>query len=200
MTTTAKDKAERRREYLLQILQHNSLEDIFSEERKTRWDSFSSGEKQKIEESKTFVSFVRASGLSCDALDHENEDPPLPDIRAVVGDRPYYFELGEITDQGLAWAMGDALKTGEITGCAFSQVDPLLAMIRSKCGTRYQTNGNPVDLLLFYSTQTPYEPLLNGCLNSFSTEITVLVAKSQFSRLWIYSDCRPQKILSKIVR
>lgn len=176
------------------------MENIFSDERKKQWDAFSSAEKQKIEESKVFVGFVSASGLSIDPYDHENEDPPIPDIRATIAGETYYFELGEITDQGLAWAMADSLKTGEITGCAFSQLDPLLKMFKSKCSTQYQTCGNPVDLLLFYSTQDPYEPLLYDYLNVFAAEIASLIAGSQFARVWLYSDCRPQKVLWKMIR
>ena len=187
MNISAKSNPEQRKAYLRQIMEHNSLEDIFSDERKRQWDAFSSAEKQKIDESKAFVGFVRASGLSIDPYDHENEDPPVPDIRTTIAGATYYFELGEITDQGLAWATGDSLKTGEITGCAFSQLDPLLKMFRSKCSTLYQTGGNPVDLLLFYSTQYPYEPLLCEYLTVFAAEIARLIASSQFARVWLYT-------------
>jgi hypothetical protein len=200
MGVRAKATPEQRKAYLRQIIQHTSLEDIFGEERKRQWDAFSTADKQKVEESKVFVGFVSASGLSCDPYDHENQDPPLPDIRATIAGKSHYFELGEITDQGLAWATGDLLKTGEITGCPFSQLDPLLKMFRSKCTTQYQTAGNPVDLLLFYSTQHPYEPLLYQHLNEFSAEITGLVANSQFSRVWLYSDYRPQRVLWNLIR
>lgn len=158
----------------------------------------SGAQEQRIEESTIFSGFVKASGLPAEHF--ANDKPPFPDIRAVIFGTTYYFELGEITDQGLAWATADALKTGEITGCAFSQLDPLLRMFRNKCAARYNTNGAPVDLILYYSKQRPYEPLLYEHLKAYADEMRSLIANSQFSRIWLYRDCRPQNVLWSLER
>jgi hypothetical protein len=200
MNTSMRATSARRRAYVQRILQNYSLEDIYSEERSSQWIAFSHEDQQKITESQAFIGFVKASGLSPDPFDHENEDPPRPDIRLMVSGEPYYFELGEIVDQGLARAFADSIETGENTGGPFSQSEPFMSMLRQKCARAYTTEDAPVDLLLHYSTQHPHESGFNECVKAYEAEITALIAKSQFARIWIYSDCRPQKILWKMVR
>jgi len=153
------ERSEQRKAYLRRIIQNNSLEDIFSDERKSQWDAFSRDDQKKIMESKVFVGFAKASGVLVEPFEHENEDPPFPDISKILQRDKYFFELGEITDEGLARAASDTARTGEIIGTSFSQVDPLLRMLREKCLTKYETGGNLVDLVLFYSKQNPHEPL-----------------------------------------
>ena len=200
MSTAAKASSERRKAYVRRIISNDSVEDIYSDERKEQWELFSDAEKKQIKESKVFIGFVRVSGLSIDSEDHENTEPPVPDILASVEGEAYYFELGEIADQGLAWATSVSVNTGEITGCPFSQTEPLLKMFREKCAKSYLTNGAPVDLLLHFSAQPPYEPLLYEDLKVHAAEIAHLIKGSQYARVWLYSDCRPQKMLWKTIQ
>ena len=192
--------AEKRRAFVRRIVQNEALEDIYSDDRSEQWNAFSPAEKKKINESKVFVRFVIASGLAGDPYDHDNEDPPLPDIRWKSGGQTYYFELGEITDEGLARAVSISEKSGEITGSAFSQLDPLLKMFRDKCAKPYATNGAPVDLLLYYSKQYPLGKFLHGSLKSYEAEITQLIRQGPFSRIWIYTDWPPRKVLWQAAR
>ena len=127
--------------------------------------------------------------MPIEPYDHENEDPPLPDIGCTIDGHAYYFELGEITDEGLAKAVSVSVKTGEATGCSFSEAEPLLKMFRDKCGKVYTTNGAPVDLLLYYSRQTPYGPVEYIAGNQI--EIDQLIRASEFARVWVYSDGPP---------
>lgn len=146
-------------------------------------------------ESRVALAFGRGSGLSINFDDHENPDDPFPDIRTTTQGEAYYFELGEVTDQGHKWAESISVKTGQITGCAFSQLDPLLKMFREKCANSYRTDGAAVDLVLYFSSQPPYEPQLCQDLKIHAAEIDRLLSGSQFARVWLYSDHRPQRIL-----
>lgn len=194
---TAYAGLEKRKAYLRRIVQNHSPEDIFSDERRQQWDAFSHDDQKKIMESKVFVGFVQASGILPDPFEHGNGNP---DICTTIQGKAYYFELGEITDQGHRWAESVSMETGEITGCAFSQTDPLLKMFRQKCAKSYLTNGAPVDLVLHFSTQPPYEPLLYEDLRIHAAEIAHLIRGSEFARVWLYSDCRPQKVLWNVSR
>jgi len=189
------DSSEQRKAYLRRIIQKDSLDDIYSDERKSQWNALSRDDQKKVMESKVFIGFAKVSGVVVAPFEHDNAEPPFPDIRVIVQDSTYYFELGEITDEGLARGVSDAIKTGNNTGGPFSEGDPLLRMFREKCLRTYSTDGNPVDLVLFYSKQYPYDPLAHLKLNS--VEIDKLVADSQFTRIWLYTDWYPQQILWK---
>ncbi len=139
--------------------------------------------------------FVRASGLASDPFDHENEDFPLPDIRAIIDGQTYYFELGEITDEQVARRVSISEKTGERTGGAFSQLEPLLKMFREKCAKSYSTNGAPVDLLLYFWRQCPHDESLLEDLERYEAEITLLTRYGPFSRIWIYTESPRPKVL-----
>src|ERR1700686_363450 len=149
--------AEKRAAYTRSVFADKSLEEIYSEDRRQQWDGFSHEDQKKIKESIVFVSFAIISGAVKSPFSYVNEDPPLPDIRAEIDGHPYYFELGEITDEGLARAVSYSEKTGEITGGPFSQLHPLLKMFRDRCAKSYPTRGDQVDLLLHYTKQYPAE-------------------------------------------
>lgn len=179
--------------FVRRVTTNETLEDTVSNDRSEIWRSFSSDERKTVRESCAFVKFVKAADLGFDPYDHENPKPPEPDIRTGVSGRPYYWELGEITDEGLARAARLSEKTGEITGGPFSQLEPLTRMLNSKCSKKYETGGSPVDLLLFYSKQYPYIPTLREYLGK--RYVVDLLHVSQFSRVWLFSDWPPGRVL-----
>jgi hypothetical protein len=191
--------AEKREAYIYSVKVRNSLGD-FNEDRTEEWMAFSGDEQKKIREKRTFLSFARVSGVVSNSFACVNEEPPSPDIRSEIDGQPYYFELGEVTDKGLARAVGISEKTGEITGGPFSQSIPVLKMLRDKCTKSYSTGGAPVDLLLYYSKQYPSEKCLFRLLKDHQAEITLLIATSPFSRFWIYLDWPPGKVLWQAAR
>lgn len=192
--------ASTRMAFVQRILENESLEDIYCKDRSSQWNAFSSAEQKKINESKLFACFIRASGLNSDPYDHENCDPPYPDIRSRIDGQTYYFELGEITDESLARGISHSERTGEITGGAFSQLNPLLKMFREKCAKSYSTNGAPVDLLLSFSRQYPHETFLLEHLKHREAEIIQLTKGGPFSRIWIFTDWPPRKVLWSVIR
>ena len=180
---------------LRQFVDETRLEDILSPERARLIGSLTLEERKNLKESATFVRFARCSGIVCDPFDHENVKPRFPDIRAVVGGLPYFFEMGEVTDQGIPRRLSRQFKSGEITGGPFSQAEPLLRMLRQKCESHYVTNGAPVDLVLHYSNMYPYAPSILEFLGAHAAEVKTFLKGSAFTRIWIYSDWEPRQVL-----
>jgi hypothetical protein len=165
-------------------------------ERVALWDSLCPDERKQTNESLVFISFANATELISDPFKHSNEDPELPDIRTCINGIEYYFELGEITDEGLAKSIHVAQRTKMVSGCNLSQVDPLAKMLKQKCEKEYVTGGAPVDLLLYYWRQDPYEPVIRDHLSKSRYETEKLLLNSQFDRIWIY-NYRSGKVLWK---
>jgi len=103
------------------------------------WNALNAEEKKQTNESLLFISFASATRLVPDPFEHINANSPRPDIRTSIGGHDYYFELGEITDEDLARGISNALKTKAVSGCAISQVEPLLKMLTQKCQKHYVT-------------------------------------------------------------
>ena len=77
-------------------------------DRQRAWDErMSSDDRKRMGELRAFLGFVEASGLPIDLPTVECLDPPSPDIGCRLNPSPYFFELGEVTDEGLA---GPALR------------------------------------------------------------------------------------------
>jgi len=148
--------------------------------------SLSKEEQKQATESRVFVRFAKALKLLRDPFQHDNASPPHPDIHLSLPESEYYFELGEVTDQNLARNISVALKTGQCTGGALSQLDPLDKMLREKCASSYEVHGAPIDLLLYYWRLDPYLPFVQDFFISRSEEIRRLYKASQFDRIWLF--------------
>jgi hypothetical protein len=70
--------------------------------RKTYEEVMSSDDRKRTGELRAFPGFVKASTLAIDPYSVECLDPPCPDIGCRLGSTPYFFELGEATDEKLA--------------------------------------------------------------------------------------------------
>jgi hypothetical protein len=147
------------------------------------WDTLSPDEKKQAKESRVFISFANATELIPDPFKHSNG---TPDIRTCINGCDYYFELGEITDESLPKGVAHSIKTKTVSGCAFSQEEPLAKMLKQKCEKQYETNGAPVDLLLYYWIQSPLEETIGDYLLRNILEIQELIQGSQYERIWIY--------------
>jgi len=186
-------------EKLVLLMIEGAATKIDKAERDALWNSLSSDERQQAEESRVFVSFANATGIVAAPFAHINENPPRPDIRISIGGRDYYFELGEITDEKLAKSISDSLKTKTVSGCALSGDEPLEKMLKKKCEKTYETGGAPIDLLLYYWRQGPYEESIDNYLRTNCRDIEARFRSSQFNKIWIY-DWPSGKVLLKIER
>jgi hypothetical protein len=85
------------------------------EKRKRVWNDQKREHQKRYIEWKAFRDFAGASGLKLPLESIENCDPnacvpPLPDVRCLVAGKLEYYELGEVTDEGLARTASIALK------------------------------------------------------------------------------------------
>lgn len=158
------------------------------DERRKAYYKLPSATRKEMAEMETFAEFVSASGLNVDPGTMNNEKPPLPDMRCTIEGAPYFFELGEVTDQELAEQVGISRRTltdGE--GGFLSEEEPLVRMILKKAQSRYSTGGAPVDLVLHYDKQYPFAPV--DYLDRHAPEVAAaLNPRGPFSRIWIYSS------------
>ncbi len=153
------------------------------------YEALPSSRKTEIEELEVFNDFAtHVPDAHIDSGSGINATRPQPDIRCTVASILLYFELGEITDQRVARSRTDAIKHMEPRGCAYSQEDPFEYIIKKKCTRSYQTNGSPVELLLYYRKQSPPLPCdLEKMLKNAATDLLTLVSNGPFQRVWIYN-------------
>jgi hypothetical protein len=59
------------------------------------------------------------------------------------------FELGEVTDQGLAARLAQALRDMKITGGFFSQDRPLVELLKQKANKNYENLNGALELVLY---------------------------------------------------
>jgi hypothetical protein len=163
-----------------------------SDRRKTYNEIMSSADRKRMGELRAFLGFAKAARLPIALSTVVCLDPPYPDIRCSLDSTPYFFELGEVTDQGLAQRYGESLRTGAITGGWFSQEVPLKRIFTSKTQKRYETGGAPVDLLLYYWKQTPYDPVVQQVFS----ELGAVFLSGPFSRIWLYEH--PERLLAVV--
>ncbi len=134
--------------------------------------------------------------MAINPLDHENKNPPFPDVRIVINGEPHLFELAEVADQALARSTSEAAKMGS-SGCVWFEHDHTLIIrrLREKCTNSYQSDGSPVDLILYFDWHHA-PPLPCTFDERDEAEICRLILESDFSAVWIY-DNRSVRILWK---
>jgi hypothetical protein len=145
----------------------------------------------------TFREFAPISSLDIDPRTIQNCLPPEPDIRCRVSGALHYFELGEVTDQGLAREAGIAAKQGQdIFGGSLSQLGPLRRIFEQKQVKTYSTSGHPLDLLLYYRVghQYPNTAWIKNEIGIRHQEIVTDLRKGPFRRLWLYDGWEKEVI------
>lgn len=136
-----------------------------------------------------FTEFVAAAALPIDAQSVVSRAPPEPDIEFALAGERHLAELVEITDQDLARKHSISIKTGAITGGAFSQVTPLVDAFRSKSGKTYQTRGAPLILLAYYDKQYPADSIDPGLIPREVGGIAAqMVASGVWKQVWVYDS------------
>lgn len=158
------------------------------EEKRREYYAQPSSVRKELAEMRAFLGFIEAAEIGIDLDSPANEKPPRPDISCTIDGDPYFFELGEVTDQSLARDVSMSARDGEDgDGGFFDEDEPLLRIIRKKTLSTYQTGGAPLDLVLHYDKQSPISPA--ECLRRHETDIAAaLIPTGPFSRIWIYDS------------
>jgi hypothetical protein len=138
-------------------------------------------------ELEVFRSFADVCPLNLDLRSAHNEEPPLPDIYCEIDGQPHYFELGRVLDEDLAKRMAHTVKTGAITGGAFSQDAPLIRIVEQKAANPYPVGKESLDLLIYYDEQVPLpEALLPETRSSLFVLVQSMTLVGQWNRIWFY--------------
>ncbi len=144
------------------------------------------------EELKIFTAFALSAGIGYSKV--ESGEEPYPDIRCIVNGGECWFELGEIVDEEFAERTSPNRRCFR-GGFEFPLDTPLQRIIEKKCGKTYETNGGPIDLVLYYG-KLPADTSAPGHIERYRTHLASLTAQGKFCRVWIF-DSWNQKILWK---
>jgi len=141
-----------------------------------------------------FTDFAKAANTVADFSVNlesvKSEEPPKPDISCTIDGQRNYFEMTEITDQGLARNVSISIKKMKITGRFFSQDEPLIKAFSSKAKKTYPPLDGPLELLAYYDKQYPPPTNLiqESTLNTLCLIIRDMTIFGPWSRLWIYDQ------------
>lgn len=163
----------------------------------------SSSNPKEEDEGWIFLEFTDTVGRRPDAAPTKRP-PPMPDLECIIDGERMLFELGEILEsdlaEGVAYsgkqshkkmeaiARGDNATANSIQTAgfrSFSANASLERILRQKLAKKYETNGLPSHLLLFYDQQTPWGPF--DYILHWQDELASLIAGSVFQKVWIYS-------------
>ncbi len=179
------------------VMQIRNLSDLdaydalpIRERQRARDELMSSDNRKRMQELRAFRGFIDATGLPVDRATVACLDPPYPDIGCRIDSSPYFFELGEITDEGLARRVSESLKAGKVTVGWHSQTAPLTSILASKAQKAYETDGAPLGLLLYYWKQAPSDPLVQKVLSELRPVVGQMLSSGPFSRIWVYDHHR----------
>jgi hypothetical protein len=138
-------------------------------------------------ERSVFPDFAAAAVIQVDPTSISSVVPPEPDIRFTVRGVERWAVLVEITDEDLAARHLSSLKTGVVTGGAYSQRKPLERSIRAKATRAYRTNGSRLDLLAYYDKQAPavcVDPDLFP--QAIGAEVATMLESGIWTQVWVY--------------
>ncbi len=164
-------------------------------EQRMAYEALPNDNQKELKELEVFNAFAAVNKLRVDPGSVTNSKPPKPDIRCTINGEPRYFELGEVTDQPVARCTAEALKRKETLGTFYSHDEPFDYIVQKKGETKYETNGVPVELILYYRTQSPPPPPQFDELSAkYMASLEALVAGGQFQSVWVY-DFSKERIL-----
>jgi hypothetical protein len=150
-------------------------------------------------ELQVFKEFTQVSRLSASPDSIETREPPRPDIWCMLGNKPYCFELGRILASEQPRLSLEALRSHPKP----VNVDPLRFgfperdMLRAKLKKTYETNGFPIDLILYYdwgpdaflTASTPFSESAEFLDRVFRRELSS--GRGPFTTIWIFERYRP---------
>jgi hypothetical protein len=134
-----------------------------------------------------FLAFARVCPLNIDLNSASNEKEALPDISCAINGKTHYFELGRVLDEGLAKRLDYSLKTGQITGGAFSQDGPLIRIVQQKSKKTYPVPKDSLDLLIYYDEQVPLpDALYDETRSTLMILVQDMTLFGKWNRVWFY--------------
>lgn len=137
-----------------------------------------------------FKLFVESIPLSVDPNSIQSLQPPMPDISCSINGQKHFFELTRGADQGIADDIGKLASSTNTTDVGefrcFNDEHILVEAVEKKASKQYETNGCPVDLLVYfdglfhypgYMATSELQPTLDSLQERF---------KNKWRHIWFY--------------
>ncbi len=148
-------------------------------------------------ERRVFLQFVKAANIHVEEDSVESRPEPEPDIRCIWAGESVYFELARLLDREAPKLRVRALKIAPQQVA----VDPKRFglperdMLRTKLSKSYQTDGLPLELLLYFDAENP---LVAGTIPPFDFAMharTVMAPlltpmPAHIRRVWVFERYR----------
>jgi hypothetical protein len=157
--------------------------------------------RKALREWETFTSFCQAAGFAIDPadvvmLDPSTSSPPPPDLKCNIGGLPQFFELGEIIQQDIAWALSrhESQAVVEPHLPLDTCLEPLEIILNKKLNNTYDPQARPISLLLYYAYGPIFWKLLRPLVVQKTVEFRARFEASVYSSIYLY-DATKQEIL-----
>jgi hypothetical protein len=144
-----------------------------------------------------FLEFAKAASISIDTSTVENCNPPKPDIRCNCDGEPVYFELSRILDAYMQDRRKKAIKNApaQVSVDASRAGLPERDRLQEKLSISYQTEGIPLELVLYYDAEHPM--VLGGIppvdFDWLASQVMVPLLTpmpSHIRRVWVFEHYR----------
>jgi hypothetical protein len=153
-------------------------------------------ERKRAIEMAVFRSFASASGIGMDEGSATNHPPDAPDVRCAISGKPRWFELGQIINEEVA-ATINPRRQASAPGFSFSQEIPFVEIITKKKGKKYETAGDPVDLVLHFDLRLGSKSVVQGQIEKHAALLESLLTDGPFSGVWIFDEWTKSIVWSK---
>jgi len=161
-------------------------------------DLFQMSNKQN-HELLVFSQFIKSADLLVHEHSVEAREPPEPDIWCLLCNKPYYFELGRILSSEEPKLRLEMIRRHP-QPAIFNVLRfglPMRDVLRRKLKKTYETNGVPVDLILYYdwgpdalvTASAPFDESAEHFQRVLQPEL--LSNRGPFATVWIYERYRP---------
>jgi len=148
-------------------------------------------------EREVFGEFAAVAGLAIDHGSIRSEAPPLPDISCRIGGATRYFELTRAANQGIADEVGRLLVKGRKAGeggvgrpQVYNDEKTLRAAVERKAAAKHETDGAPLDLIVYYDGvfhPVPSFDWVESAFRSLQAEY-----RHRWGTIWLYDRTTKQ--------
>jgi hypothetical protein len=149
--------------------------------------------EQKEDELSVFHLFCVASRLPIDIESIVSKPTPCPDIYCRLLGNEHFFELAEIINPGVAEKLSRSRRklTPSFT---YSQRECIELVVKKKSEKRYETEGNPVDLLLYFDLKLGSDAAILKLIKNNPIILDPLLEPGPFNRIWIF-DVQTEQVI-----
>lgn len=148
-----------------------------------------------------FTSFCGGAGFEVDPaeivmLDSSSSIPPPPDLQCSINGLPHFFELGEIIQQDIAWALSrlESQPIKEPYIPLDTGLEPLEILLNKKLRKVYDPQARPLSLLLYYAYGPEYWRFLKPLIAQKAADLRSRFQASIFRSIYLY-DAANQEVL-----